>query len=50
MGYVGEGLPVGLQIFGDAFSEGRLIEIAYAYEQATMHRRPPPSTSAPGVR
>ncbi len=50
MGYVGEGLPVGLQIFGDDFSEGRLIEIAYAYEQATMHRRPPPSTPALGVR
>lgn len=50
MGYVGEGLPVGLQIFGDAFSEGRLIEIAYAYEQATMHRKPPPSTPALGGR
>jgi Asp-tRNA(Asn)/Glu-tRNA(Gln) amidotransferase A subunit family amidase len=46
MGYVGDGLPVGLQIFGDAFSEGRLIEIAYAYEQATVHRSPPESTPA----
>lgn len=44
MGYVGDGLPVGLQIFGDAFSEGRLIEIAYGYEQATLHRRSPAST------
>jgi len=32
MGYVGE-LPVGLSIFGRAWSEGTLIEIAYAYEQ-----------------
>lgn len=44
MGYVGSGLPVGLQILGDAWSEGTLIEIGYAYEQATHHRRPPPST------
>ncbi len=41
MGYVGEGLPVGLQILGDAWSEPVLIEIAYAFEQATRHRRPP---------
>ena len=44
MGYVRDGLPVGLQIFGDAWSESRLIALAYAYEQATHHRRPPPST------
>ncbi|MEE8522303.1 MAG: amidase family protein [Thermoanaerobaculia bacterium] len=43
MGFVGEGLPAGLQILGDAWTEPRLIEIAYAYEQATRHRRPPPS-------
>jgi Asp-tRNA(Asn)/Glu-tRNA(Gln) amidotransferase A subunit family amidase len=41
MGYVGPGLPVGLQILGDAWSEADLIEIAYAFEQATHHRRPP---------
>ncbi|HEX2095157.1 MAG TPA: amidase family protein [Longimicrobiaceae bacterium] len=44
MGYVRGTLPVGLQIFGDAWSEPKLIEIAYAYEQATRHRRPPAST------
>ena len=44
MGYVGEALPVGLQFLGDAWSEGRLIELVYAYEQATGHRRPPEST------
>ena len=44
MGWVRDGrLPVGLQIFGDAWSEPVLIEIAYAYEQATRHRRPPAS-------
>jgi amidase len=35
------GLPVGLSFFGRAWSEGKLIAIAYAFEQATKHRRPP---------
>jgi amidase len=35
------GLPVGLSFFGRAWSEGTLIRIAHAYEQATRHRRPP---------
>jgi Asp-tRNA(Asn)/Glu-tRNA(Gln) amidotransferase A subunit family amidase len=41
MGFVGEGLPVGLSILGDAWSEPELIALAYAYEQATHHRRAP---------
>lgn len=44
MGWVRYGrLPVGLQIFGDAWSEPTLIRLAYAYEQATKHRKPPPT-------
>jgi amidase len=35
------GLPVGLSIFGRAWSEPTLIRFAYAYEQATRHRHPP---------
>ena len=35
------GLPVGISFIGRAWSEPRLIAIAYAYEQATRHRRPP---------
>jgi amidase len=35
------GLPVGLSLIGPAWSEGRLIELAYGYEQATRHRKPP---------
>lgn len=34
-------LPVGMSIFGRAWSEPRLIGIAYAFEQATKHRQPP---------
>ena len=34
-------LPVGISFFGRAYSEATLIRIAYAYEQATHHRRPP---------
>jgi amidase len=40
MGYF-RGLPLGLSFFGRAWSEPTLIRIAYAYEQATRHRRPP---------
>lgn len=37
-------LPAGLQFFGRAWDEFRLIKLAYSYEQATHHRRPPAST------
>jgi amidase len=39
-GYV-FGLPVGISFFGGAFSEPKLLKIAYAFEQATTVRRPP---------
>ena len=35
------GLPVGLAFIGRAWSEPRLIALAYAYEQATKHRHAP---------
>jgi len=35
------GLPVGISFFGRAYSEPTLIRIAYAFAQATRHRRPP---------
>jgi amidase len=42
MGYTRAGtLPAGLQFFGRPWSEATLIRLAYAYEQATHHRRPP---------
>ena len=35
------GLPVGISFFGRAWSEPTLIRLAYAFEQATKHRKPP---------
>jgi amidase len=40
MGHVA-GLPVGLSIVGPAWSEPVLLRLAYAFEQATQHRRAP---------
>jgi len=40
MGYVDE-LPVGISFFGRAWSEPLLLEIAYAYEIGTKHRKSP---------
>jgi amidase len=35
--------PSGVTFSGPAFSEGRLISLGYAFEQATKYRRPPDS-------
>jgi len=35
------GLPIGLSFFGRAFSEPTLIRLAYAFERATLARKPP---------
>ena len=37
------GVPVGIEFLGRPWSENVLIEIVYGYEQATKHRRPPPT-------
>jgi amidase len=39
-GYV-HGLPVGISFIGTAWTESKLIALAYAYEQSTKHRQPP---------
>ena len=45
MGFTRGGtLPAGITIYGRAWSEPALLKFAYAYEQATHHRRPPSST------
>ncbi len=43
MGFSYDRYPAGLQIAGRTFAEGLLFQLAYAYEQATLHRRPPDS-------
>ena len=40
VGYV-HGLPVGISFFGRAWSEATLIKLAFAFEQATKHRKAP---------
>ena len=40
-GFASDGLPVSVSFLGGAFSEPTLIKLAYSYEQATRHRKPP---------
>ena len=41
-GFDGNGLPIGLQIQGDYFTEARILNVAHQYQQATdWHRRAP---------
>ncbi|MCH8863339.1 MAG: glutamyl-tRNA amidotransferase, partial [Proteobacteria bacterium] len=42
MGFSAGNLPAGLQILARPYAEGLLFQYAYAFEQATMHRQPPP--------
>jgi Asp-tRNA(Asn)/Glu-tRNA(Gln) amidotransferase A subunit family amidase len=45
IGYTrGGALPAGMTTYGRPWSEAKLIKLAFAYEQATHHRRPPMST------
>ncbi len=37
-------LPIGVELLGRPFDDARLVAVAYAFEQGTDHRRPPPST------
>lgn len=42
-GLTQDGLPIGLQLLGKPFDEATLLQMAYAYEQATdWHKRKPP--------
>jgi Asp-tRNA(Asn)/Glu-tRNA(Gln) amidotransferase A subunit family amidase len=44
-GFTRDNLPAGLCFISRPYGDGNLIKFAYAYEQATHHRRPPPSTT-----
>lgn len=42
-GFTQAGLPIGLQLLGKPFDEATLLQVAFAYEQATeWHKRKPP--------
>jgi Asp-tRNA(Asn)/Glu-tRNA(Gln) amidotransferase A subunit family amidase len=45
-GFTADNLPVGITFFGRPYSEPTMIKLAYAYEQATHHRKAPPTTPA----
>ncbi len=45
-GFTRDELPFGISFLGRPFSEGEMIKLAYAYEQATLARKPP-STAPP---
>jgi Asp-tRNA(Asn)/Glu-tRNA(Gln) amidotransferase A subunit family amidase len=38
------GVPIGLELLGPEWSEATLLKLAYAFEQATHARKPPPTT------
>jgi amidase len=40
-GFLGGKYPFGVSFLGRLWADKRLLELAYAYEQATHHRRPP---------
>jgi aspartyl-tRNA(Asn)/glutamyl-tRNA(Gln) amidotransferase subunit A len=48
-GFTAAGLPMGLQISGPHWQEARVLQLAYAYEQATdWHLRQPPNREGHG--
>ena len=45
-GFTDDGLPVGIEFMARKWQEAYLLRLAYAYEQASLHRRMPASTPA----
>ncbi len=43
-GFTADDLPAGITFMGRPYDEGTMIRLAYAYEQATNHRKPPATT------
>ena len=46
MGFGSQGLPMTISFFGRPYEEGRLIRYGFAYEQASLMRRPSPFVPA----
>jgi amidase len=44
-GFTVDNLPTGITFQGRPYSDAQMIKLAYAYEQATHHRKPPPLIS-----
>jgi amidase len=44
-GFTRDNLPAGITFLGRPYDDGTMVKFAYAYEQATHHRRPPASTT-----
>src|SRR5262245_15746957 len=42
-GFMAGRYPIGVSLLGRMWSDARLLQLAYAYERATHHRRPPPT-------
>ena len=45
-GFTENGLPIGVELLGRPLDDAKLVSYAYAYEQATHHRRAPARTPA----
>jgi amidase len=45
-GFTSGGFPVGIELIGRRFAEATLLALAYDFERATRHRRPPAMTPA----
>ena len=44
-GFTRDNLPAGITFLGRPYDDGNMIKFAYAYEQATRHRKPPASVT-----
>lgn len=55
VGFASDRFPIGMELMGRTLEDARLVALAFAFEQATDHRRAPPTTpplvdmAAPGT-
>jgi amidase len=45
-GFTSDQLPIGVTFLGRPYSDAKMLSLAYSYEQATKHRKPPATTPA----